>query len=84
MSKASKATVMIRVGVRTRELLKAEARRLAAAAQRGVETNAEYNPEAINPESAGVSLDAVVRYLLEFHFDYRERNRRYRERKRKQ
>lgn len=84
MKKPGKATVMIRVGVGTRAMLKEEARRLAAAAQRGVEVNVEYHPEAINPESAGVSLDSVIRYLLEFHHDYRERNRLYRERRKKQ
>lgn len=77
-----KKSAHIRVSSETLALLKDESRRLEAAADAGKRVTARLDRDRINPIAPAVSMDAVIRHLLDAREQQRQRDQRYRERRR--
>lgn len=71
-----KATTHVRLAVATVERLKEEIRRLVAAHEEGFYSCPLIDPDTRNPAALPISLDGMIRLLLDMRQRHRERRRK--------
>lgn len=68
--------VKLGVAEGTRARLQQLARELAAAHENNRKVTVEVDPEPINPLCCGVSMDALLTFLLDQYYGHKARNKR--------